>query len=76
MHHQALTNGQYTLLGARNATLEHQEVVLHDTVVREATERGDALIGSIRLGRTIVRVLTKTDAINLLVELCAVVVAV
>ena len=76
MHHQALADGQYTLLGARNATLEHQEVVLHDTVVREATKRGDALVGGIRLGRTVVRVLAKSDAINLLVEFRAVVVAV
>ena len=76
MHHQALADGQDTLLGPGNATLEHQEVILHDTVMREAAERGDGLVGGIRVGRTVVRIVTKTDAVDLLVELCAVVVTV
>lgn len=76
MHHQALADGQYTLLGTGNATLEHQEVILHDAVVREATEWRDALVGGIRLGRTVLRIFAKTDTIDLLVELRAVVVAV
>ena len=76
MHHQALTDSQYTLLGAGNATLEHQKVILHDAVVRETTERRYALVGGIRLSRTVVRIFAETDAVDLLIELCAVVVAV
>lgn len=76
MHHQAFADGQYALLGAGNATLEHQEVVLHNSVVREATERRDALVSSIRFGRTVVSIVAATDAIDLLVELRAVVVPV
>lgn len=76
MHHQALADSQYTLLGTGNATLEHQKVILHDTVVRESTERRDALMGGIRLGRTVVSIVAETDAVNLLIELRAVVVTV
>lgn len=76
MHHQALADGQYALLGAGHATLEHQKVVLHDTVVREATERRDALVGGICLSRTVICVVAETDAVDLLIELCAVVVAI
>lgn len=45
--HERFANGDHTLLGTRNGSLEHQKVVLDDTVVGEATHGCDGLLGSI-----------------------------
>jgi hypothetical protein len=76
VHHQRLTDGHDTLLRARDGALKHEEVVLDDTVVREATHRGDALFGDVGLGRGVTLVTTGADAVDLLVELGTVVVTV
>jgi len=44
----------HTLLRAHAASLNHDEVVIHFTVMREATHRRDALVGKIVLRRSIV----------------------
>jgi len=51
MDHERLAKGDDTLLGSRNAALENEEVVLDNTVMREATHGSDELLGDIRLGR-------------------------
>eukprot|EP01136_Pigoraptor_vietnamica_P044062 Opistho-1_new@20348 len=71
------------LLGAHNAALDHDVVVGHLTVVGEATERRDRLVRQIVLRRGVVlddlaalRADRITDAVDLLVALRAVEVAV
>jgi len=74
--HERLTEGDDTLLGTRDRALEHQEVVLHNTVVREATHRRDGLRCDVRLSGSVTRISARADAVNLLVELGTVVVTV
>ena len=76
MNHKRLSQSDHTLLGTRNGALEHYEIVFHDTVVREATHRRDRLLSSIGFGRRVVLIITLANAVDLLVELCAVVVSV
>ncbi len=59
------------LFGANDATLDHEEVLVDLTVVREASERGDVLLDEISLGGGIVLDATdgtSTNAVDLLVE--------
>ena len=76
MYHQRLAKGNDTLLGSRNRALENDKVVLDDTVVREATHRRDGLLGDVVLRRGVALVVALANAVDLLVELRAVVVAV
>lgn len=76
MDHQGLAESDDTLLGSRDGALEDDEIVLDDTVVREATHGRDALLGDIGLGRCVRVVLTRADTVDLLVELGTVMVAV
>ena len=76
MNHQRLAEGDNTLLGTRDRALEHEVVVLDDTVVGEATHGGDGLPGDIVLGRGVGAVLARANAVDLLVELGTVVVTV
>ena len=76
MDHERLADGDDTLLGSGDGSLEHEVVVLDDTVVGEATHRGDGLLRDIGLGRRITLILATTDAVDLLVELGTVVVTV
>ena len=76
MDHERLAEGNDTLLGSGDGALEHDEVVLDDTIVREATHGCDGLLGDVRLGRSVRLVGAKTDAVDLLVELGSVVVTV
>lgn len=69
MYHKRLANSDHTLLGTRDGTLEQDKVVLDDTVMWEATQRRDVLFGNIRFCRRIRLVLTRADAVDLLVEL-------
>merc|ERR1712107_628276 len=41
--HKGLAKGDQTALDARDSTLEHDVVLVHLTIVGEATKRGDAL---------------------------------
>ena len=76
MDHERLAEGDRALLGARDGTLEHQVVVLDDTVVREATHGRDGLLGDVGVGRSVALVVSGTDTVDLLVELRTVVVTV
>ena len=76
MNHERLADGNNTLLGTRDGSLEHQEVVLDDTVVREATHRRNSLLRDIVLSRCVGLVSTTADTVDLLVEFGTVVVAV
>lgn len=76
MDHKGLAQGDDTLLGTGDGALEHEVVVLDDTIVRETTHGGDGLLGDIRLGGSIAVVGAETDAIDLLVQLGTVVVTV
>ena len=76
MNHQRLANGNNTLLRAGDRALEHEVVVLDDTVVREATHGCDRLLGDIVLRRRVTLIVALANAVNLLVELRSVVVTV
>ena len=69
MDHERLPDGDDALLGSGNGALEHEEVVLDDTVVGEATHRCDGLLGSIGLGHRVALVFAAADTVDLLVEL-------
>jgi len=68
VHHKRFADSDDTLLGTRDRALEHQEVVLHDTIVGEATHGCDGLLRDIRVGRCIRLVDAGTNAVNFLVK--------
>ena len=74
--HERLAEGDDTLLGTGDGALEHEEVVLDDTIVGEATHGRDGLLGDISLGGGVAFVLSRAETVDLLVELSTVVVAV
>ena len=74
--HERLADGDDALLGTRDGALEHQVVVLDDTVVREATHGRDRLLGDVVLRGRVAVVAAEADAVDLLVDLGTVVVTV
>ena len=76
MNHETLADGNDTLLCARNGSLEHEEVVLDDTVMRESTHGRDGFLGRIGFGRCVVLVSARSDTVNLFVEFCPVVITI
>ena len=74
--HEGFSKSDHTLFGARNGPFQHQEIVLHDTVVWEAAHGCDGLLGDVRFCRCISLVRAKADAVDLLVELGTVMVSV
>ena len=76
MHHERLADSDDTLLGSGDGTLEHEVVVLDDTVVGEATHGCNCLLGNVVLGRSVTFIVTLANAIDLLVEFSTMVVAV
>ena len=76
MDHEGLAESNHTLLGTRNGALEHEEVVLHDTVVRETAHRSDGLLGRIGIGRRVGIAVALADSVDLFVELRTVMVSV
>lgn len=74
--HEGFAEGDNTLLGSGDGALDDEEVILDDTVVGEATHGGNDLLGDIRLGGRVAVVARSTNAVDLLVELCSVVVTV
>ena len=74
--HERLPEGDDTLLGTGNRALEEEEIVLDDTIVREATHGRDLLLGNVRLGGGVGSILTRANSVNLLVKFSAVVVTV
>lgn len=71
---QSLSQGDGSLARASNAALEHEPVLVDFTVVREATHRGDALLGQISLSGSALVVALAADAQHSLVDLGSVVV--
>jgi hypothetical protein len=49
---ESLPEGDNPLPGTGNTTLDHDEVVLDDTVMRPSTERVDGLLGDVSLSGT------------------------
>ena len=47
VYHERFPDGDDTLLGARNRALQHEEVVLDNTIMREATHGSDGLLRDI-----------------------------
>ena len=76
VNHEGLADGDDTLLRAGDGALQHEVVVLDDTIVREATHGCNRLLGDIVLGRCVAIILTTADTVDLLVKLRTVVVAV
>ena len=74
--HERLADGDDALLGTRDGALEHQVVVLDDTVVREATHGRNGLLRDIVFRRGVGLVGATANTVDLLVELRTVVVAV
>jgi len=69
---QALSQGNWALLGASDSTLDHEPIFVNLAVVREATNRGNSFLGKIRFGRTGVLVSLLADTQDTLVDLSAV----
>ena len=76
MDHERFADGDNTLLGSGDGALQHEVVVLDDTIVGEATHRRDRLVRDVRLRRSIALISARANTVNLLVELRTVVVAV
>ena len=73
---ESLAESHHTLFGTSNAALQHQEVVLDNTVMREATHGGDVLLRQIKVSGAVVLDdglvsldNSLTNAVNLLVGL-------
>lgn len=80
---QALAEGQDTFLDTNAASLDHDEVLVDDTVVGEATHGSDVLLGDIVVGGGVVinglalnGLSTSSNAVHLLVDLGTVMVTV
>jgi hypothetical protein len=75
LREERLSEGDDSLLGSHDATLEHDEVLVDLTVVWETTHGGDGLLGQIVLGHSVVGILTDglTDSVDLLVDLSSMV---
>ncbi len=63
--HKRLTKGQDTLLGSDNAALEHEPVLIDNTVVGESSHRGDGLEGEIVLSGGVVLVRSLSNTVDL-----------
>ena len=72
---ERLSEGDDSLLGSHDATLEHNEVLVDLTVVGETTHGGDSLLGQIVLGHSIVGILADglTNSVDLLIDLSSMV---
>jgi len=75
---EGLSEDQRSLLGADAGSLDHDVIVLDDSVVRETTEGSDVLLGQVVLSGSVILNtvnLTLADAVDSLVGLSSVVVA-
>ena len=76
VNHERLAKSNDTLLGTGDGTFEHQKVGFHHTIVGEATHGGNSLLRDVRFRRCVTVVIAPANAIDLLVDLSAVVVAI
>lgn len=77
---ETLSQDQRSLLGTNAASLDHDEIVVDDTVVGEATQGGDALFGQISNSGSIslatIILDSDADSVDLLVDFGSVVITV
>jgi len=73
---EGLSQSEYTLLRSDTASLNHDKVLLHQTIMGESTHRVDGLVGQIVVGGsivldkfTILHVESITDVVDLFVDL-------
>lgn len=64
-----LSENEGSLLGSDTASLDHDEVVLDESVVHEASHGVDALLGEVELGGGVGGVSSLSDSVDLLVHL-------
>lgn len=76
MSSQGFTDGDNTLLCAWDASLQHEEVISHDAIVREAPHRGNSFLRGIVLGRSVVFINTGADTIDFFVQFGSVVITI
>jgi len=76
LREERLSEGEAALLGTNDAALDHNEVLIHNTIVRETSQRGDGLLSQIELGGGVVLALLGksglSDTVDLLVLLSSV----
>jgi len=73
---EGLADGDNTLLGTSNTTLDHQEIFIDNTVVGETTHGSDSLLGDIILSSARLLVTSLANTVDLLVDLSTVMVTV
>ena len=76
---EGLSENERALLDTDNTTLDHEEVLVDDTVVRETTHGGDVLLNTVSLASGVVLNTshgTSTDSVDLLVDLSSVMVTI
>ena len=76
VNHERFADGDDTLLRPRNGALQHEVVILHDTVMGETTHGRDGLLSDVALSGSIGVIAATSNTVDLLVELRAVVVTV
>lgn len=76
MRNQGLAEGQNTLFHTNTSTLDHNKILLDNTIMRESAKRGDAFGRQVKFGAARGFVLGGADAIDFLVHLRAVMIAV
>lgn len=74
--HKALAQRNDAFFGTRDRSLQHEVVILDDTIMRESAHGSDRLGCRVMFGRGILVVFTRADSIDLLIELSTVVVTV
>lgn len=73
---ERLAQSEHTLFNPRCGALDHDPVLVNETVVGETTQRSDSLLGKIVLGGTAVLVASLADTVDLLVHFGTVVITV
>jgi hypothetical protein len=58
-----------SLLDTNATTLDHDKVFLNNTIMREATKRGDALFSDVKVSGSALWVRTLSNSVDLLVDL-------
>jgi len=76
LRQKGLSKGEHSLLGSSSGSLDHEEVFVDDTIVREATHGSDALLSQIDLSGTALLVTAVSDSIDLLVDLSSVMITI
>jgi len=76
LRQKGLSKGEHSLLGSSRGSLDHEEVFVDDTIVRETAHGSDALLSQIDLSGTALLVAAVSDSIDLLVDLSSVMITI